>query len=54
VEIDGEHYSNNMAPQNDLTDQQIADVLTFVRNSWSNKASPVSVTEVKAVRMKIK
>jgi len=50
VEIDGETYSNNMAPHNFMSDQEIADVLTYVRNSFGNKASAVSVTEVKAVR----
>ncbi|MFL9483989.1 c-type cytochrome [Chitinophagaceae bacterium LWZ2-11] len=50
VEIDGEFYGNNMSPHNDLTNQQIADVLTYVRNSFGNKASAVTVAEVKAVR----
>jgi mono/diheme cytochrome c family protein len=54
IEIDGEEYSNNMAPHPELTDQQIADVLTFVRNSWGNKASAVTPSEVKAVRAKTK
>jgi mono/diheme cytochrome c family protein len=54
VELDGEYYSNNMAPLADLKDQQIADVLTYIRNSWSNKASAVSAAEVKAVRAKTK
>lgn len=54
VEIDGEYYSNNMAPHSDLNDQQIADVLTYIRNSWSNKASAVSAAEVKALRAKLK
>lgn len=53
-EIDGEFYANNMAPHPDLSNQQIADVLTYVRNSWSNKASAVTPGEVKAVRAKIK
>lgn len=52
VPIDGDYYSNNMAPHNDLTDQQIADVLTYVRNSFGNKASAVTPTEVKQVRLK--
>lgn len=34
-----------------LSDAQIADVLTFVRNSWGNKASAVSAAEVAAVRV---
>lgn len=54
VELDGEIYSNNMLPQKDLTDQEVADVLTYARNTWSNKASAVTVAEVKAVRSKIK
>lgn len=54
VEIDGEYYSNNMAPHKDLTNRQIADVLTYVRNSWTNRASAVTPAEVKAVRAKIK
>jgi mono/diheme cytochrome c family protein len=54
VEIDGEYYGNNMAPLPDLSDQEIADVLTFVRNSWTNKASAVSAAEVKTVRAKTK
>jgi mono/diheme cytochrome c family protein len=37
-----------------LTDQEIADVLTFVRNSFGNKASMVTVAEVKALRAKLK
>lgn len=55
VEIDGEYYSNNMASHADLSDQQIADVLNYIRNSWSNKsASPVTSAEVKTVRAKTK
>lgn len=55
VEIDGEYYSNNMASHADLTDQQIADVLNFIRNSWTNKVpAAVTVAEVKTVRSKTK
>jgi mono/diheme cytochrome c family protein len=54
VEIDGEHYSNIMAPHADLSDQQIADVLTYIRNNWSNKASAVNAAEVKSIRAKLK
>lgn len=52
VEIDGESYSNNMPPQNFLKDQEIADVLTYVRNSFGNKAQAVKVAEVKLARSK--
>lgn len=50
VDIDGQSYSNTMPPQNMLKEQEIADVLTYVRNSFTNKASAVKVAEVKAVR----
>ena len=39
-----------MASHGDLTDQQIADVLTYVRNSFGNKAAAVTAGEVKAIR----
>ena len=53
-EINGEVYTNNMAPLDYLTDQQIADVLTYVRKSFGNKASVVTPGEVKSVRAKTK
>jgi mono/diheme cytochrome c family protein len=54
VEIDGDSYHNVMASHADLSDQQIADVLTYVRNSFGNKAKPLTAGEVKAVRAKTK
>ncbi|MET4072866.1 cytochrome c [Hymenobacter sp. UYCo722] len=50
VEIGGEQYHGVMPAQASLTDAQIAAVLTYVRNSFGNKASVVTVGEVKAVR----
>ena len=50
VTIEGETYSNPMPGLDYLSDQQISDVLTYVRNSFGNKAAPVSVQEVKAYR----
>ena len=52
VEIDGETFHNTMPPQAYLTDQQIADALTYIRNSFGNKASAVQASEVKASRPK--
>ena len=51
-EIDGNMYQNVMPSHDFLTDQQIADVLTYVRNSFGNKASAVTEPEVKALREK--
>ena len=52
MEINGEEYENPMASHSFLKNDQIADVLTYIRNSFGNKASAVSVAEVKAVRAK--
>ncbi|OYZ02954.1 MAG: hypothetical protein B7Y37_00480 [Sphingobacteriia bacterium 28-36-52] len=52
IEINGEEYNNPMAAHSFLTDQQIADVLTYIRNSFGNKAGTVSVAEVKKQRAK--
>jgi len=54
VEIEGEYYSNPMPSQAALKDEEIADVLTFVRNSFGNKASAITPAQVKAVRATIK
>jgi len=50
IEIDGDVYNNVMASHDFLKDQEIADVLTYVRNSFGNKASAISPEEVAAVR----
>lgn len=54
IEINDEEYLNAMPGLPHLTDQQVADVLTYVRNSFGNKASAVTPAEVKAVRAKAK
>lgn len=54
IPIDGKTYSNNMPPQNYLDDNQVADVLTYVRNSFGNKASAILPADVKAVRATLK
>jgi mono/diheme cytochrome c family protein len=37
-----------------LTDQEVADVATYVRNSWGNRAPPVDAHKVAAIRSKLK
>jgi mono/diheme cytochrome c family protein len=54
IEIDDEEYTNAMPGLPHLSDQQIADVLTYVRNNFGNKASVVTPAEVKSVRATIK
>lgn len=51
VTIDGDDYTNPMPSFSYLNNQQIADILTFVRNSFGNKASPINAEQVKAERL---
>lgn len=50
IPIDGKYYSNNMPSQATLKDQDIADVLTYIRNNFKNKASAIAANEVKETR----
>ena len=54
IEVDGEDYNNVMASHAFLKDQEVADVLTYTRNSFGNKASGVTAAEVKGVRGNLK
>jgi len=58
IEVNGVKFNGAMpppgVPAGTLSDQQIADVLTYVRNSWGNSASSVSPSEVATVRASIK
>lgn len=52
IALDGYYYSNAMTANPDLKDQDIADVLSYIRNSWSNKASKVTLAQVQKVKKK--
>lgn len=52
-ETSGE-YTNTMMPLSTLSDEEIADVLTFARNSFGNKAPKIKKADVKNERAKIK
>ena len=41
-----------MPPHTDLKDAEIADVLTYVRQTWSNDATAVTEDFVKQIRRK--
>ncbi len=53
ITVNGEEYANPMAPQAHLTDKELADVLTYIRNSFGNKASVITVGEVAGQRAKV-
>ena len=48
--IDGETYIAAMASMSMNDDDWIADVLTYVRNSWGNEAARVTPEQIEAVR----
>ena len=55
VEIDGETYSNPMPPFGAaLKDEDIADVLSYLRSHFGNKAGPISKTQVSRIRQALK
>lgn len=49
VTVNGKTYNGTM-PQLNLTDSQIAEVLSFVRSSWGNNGGKVTIEEVKKVQ----
>jgi mono/diheme cytochrome c family protein len=52
IEVAGQKFENIMPPLTDLKDAEIADVLTYVRQSWANDAKPVSESQIKDARAK--
>jgi mono/diheme cytochrome c family protein len=55
VEIEGESYSNPMpAFTSVLKDEEIADVLTYLRCHFGNKAGPIKPVQVSRIRQGLK
>ena len=54
IALDGMYYNNAMTANPDLKEDAIADVLTYIRTSWSNKAGVVTTNQVKAALLKNK
>ena len=49
IVVNGKTYNMDMTSF-DLSDQEVSDVLNYIRNSWGNKGTPVTPDEVKAAR----
>lgn len=47
--VNGKQYNAAM-PGFDLNDQEVSDVLNYVRNTWGNKGQAIRPEEVKAAR----
>jgi nitrite reductase (NO-forming) len=50
VTVNGKTWTSIMPPLSYLADDEIANILTHVRNSWGNQGDAVSAAEVAAVR----
>ena len=50
VEVKGAIYNGNMPAWSQLSDEEIAAVLTYIRGSWENEASPVDPETVAKAR----
>ena len=50
IEVNGEIYNGLMPQHSFLNDDQVANVLTYIRTNFGNKASSLSAEEVKRFR----
>ncbi|HEY3390707.1 MAG TPA: cytochrome c [Prolixibacteraceae bacterium] len=50
IEVNGEIYNSLMPAQVQMTDEEIAEVLTYIRSDFGNSFGPVDVELVKKVR----
>jgi nitrite reductase (NO-forming) len=53
IQVNGQNYNGTMPPMGHLKDEEIADILSYVLNSWGNAGSPVTAADVAAVRAKV-
>lgn len=53
IMVNQKEYNAKMKPIADITDKEIADVLTYVTNKWGNKAKKFTEAEVAKARKKI-
>src|SRR5262249_5975028 len=54
VTVNGQSFNSSMPPMSQLRDDEIANILTFVRNSWGNQGEPVTAKEVSDTRATVK
>ncbi|HET9190623.1 MAG TPA: c-type cytochrome, partial [Rudaea sp.] len=50
VKVNGKDYNSVMPPMNQLNDDEIANILTFVLNSWGNPGGRIEAAEVAKAR----
>ena len=50
VTVNGQDYNSVMPPMNQLNDDEVANILTYVLNSWGNPGGSISKDDVKKQR----
>ncbi|RZA20239.1 MAG: nitrite reductase, copper-containing [Lysobacteraceae bacterium] len=50
VKVNGKDYNSNMPPMSQLTDDEVANISTYVLNSWGNPGGKVTKAEAAAMR----
>ncbi len=53
VEVNGKKFNGVMTPLNNLSDPEIANVLTYVRNSFGNAGDAVKAADVRRIRAEL-
>lgn len=50
LKVNGADYDSVMPPMNQLNDDEVANILTYVLNSWGNPGGRISIEDVKKAR----
>lgn len=50
IKVNGQEYDSVMPPMTQLNDDEVANILTYVLNSWDNPGGRVSAEDVKRIR----
>lgn len=50
VKVNGQEYNSVMPPMNQLNDDEVANILTYVLNAWDNAGGRVTTDDVRKVR----
>jgi nitrite reductase (NO-forming) len=50
VTVNGREYDSVMPPMSQLTDDEIAYILTYIQNSWGNPGAQIDTQTVAEVR----
>ncbi len=54
IVVNGKEYNGVMTPVSGLSDEEMATLLTYVTNTWGNKAKAFTAAEIKSIRPKLK